>query len=98
MLFNNRSCSDLTAEAYKITGVERTAQLSNAVSTPPNETKLETPLSLIASTGLVNSPRKDQVSFFILSKGILSKPPYENRMGKKYSKKEVLSFITVYSS
>lgn len=70
----------------------------DAVSIPLNETKLETPLSLTASTGLVNSPRKDQVSFFSLSKDILYELPYENIMGKKYNLGKSLNPIIMYYS
>lgn len=81
-----------------LVAVESPAQLSDAASIPLNETKLETPLSLIASTGLVNSPHKDQVSFLSLSKDILHKLPYENIMGKKHNLGKFLNPIITYSS
>lgn len=70
--------------------------MSYTVSAPLNKTKLETPLSLIASTGLVNNLRKDQVTFLILNKGILYNPPptHEN----VYNLRKVFNLITLYSS
>lgn len=73
--------------------------MSNTVSAPLNKTKLETPLSLIASTGLVNNLRKDQVTFFVLNKSILyipppPTPPHEN----VYKLRKVFNLITLYSS